>query len=77
MEQRHGDWLPSREEIEEMIADQARLEEEAMTRGELTLFELCARWFLPGISELPLYTGRAPGRIDWQRFPERRRGHIS
>ena len=73
MRARAGDWLPSRAEIEERLAEQTRFEEDALAQGRMTLFELCAQRFLPGVTELPLYNGRTLGRVDWARFPRRRR----
>jgi hypothetical protein len=70
-------WRPSRAEIEAMIAEQTSFEEDWLAQGRITLWDLCAKRFLPGVTERPLYTGRAPIRVDWTRFPRRRRTRLA
>jgi hypothetical protein len=67
-------WMPSRAEMEEMIAAQAQFEEDALREGRVTLLALCAARFLPGVTEVPLYTGRTLGLVNWRIFPRQRRG---
>lgn len=71
----YQDWLPNRAELEEMIAEQAQFEEDALRSGRTTLYALCASRYLPGIMELPMFTGRAVHLSDWAIFPRRRRAH--
>jgi hypothetical protein len=68
--------LPSRAELEALMEEHRQFEADAVHRGQLSVCELCALWFLPGLTELPLSTGRAPIRVDWRRFPTRRRHRI-
>jgi hypothetical protein len=69
--------LPSRAELEELMEEHRQFEADAVRQGQLSVCELCARWFLPGLAELPLSTGRAPIRVDWRRVPTRRRQRIA
>jgi hypothetical protein len=71
----HDRWLPNRADIEEVMAEEEQFEEDALRTGRTTLYALCAARYLPGVTELTLFTGPAVHLRDWTIFPRRRRAH--
>jgi hypothetical protein len=74
MRPRHGEWLPDRAEIEEIIREHDAWEEAWMLKTELGLFMLCAMRFMPGSGEPRLRNGMAiapSGRLFGRRAQSR------